>query len=102
MSTSPNIGKQKDTEKRERIVRRVARELRDGYYVNLGIGMPTLVANYVPPGMEVVLQCENGMLGVGPYPFEGEEDRRPHQRRQGDRHRACPARHISPAPNRSP
>ncbi len=63
-----------DSEKRNRIVRRAAMELRDGFYVNLGIGMPTLVANCVPPGIEVILQSENGMLGVGPYPFEGDED----------------------------
>src|SRR5438046_3322424 len=61
-------------DKREQIARRIAQELEDGYYVNLGIGVPTLVANFVPPGMEVILQSENGMLGIGPFPFEGEED----------------------------
>ena len=75
MATTPvKPDKQKDAEKRERIVKRIALDLRDGFYVNLGIGMPTLVANYVPPGIEVVLQSENGMLGIGPFPFEGEED----------------------------
>jgi 3-oxoacid CoA-transferase subunit B len=76
MATTPvnKQEKQKDVEKRERIVKRIARDLRDGFYVNLGIGLPTLVANYVPEGVEVVLQSENGMLGVGPFPFEGEED----------------------------
>jgi len=58
----------------ERLVRRAAAELRDGDYVNLGIGMPTQVANHVPPGMEVTFQSENGMLGLGPFPYEGEED----------------------------
>ena len=61
-------------DKRERIIRRVAQELKDGDYVNLGIGMPTMVANVVPPGIHITLHSENGMLGVGPYPLEGQED----------------------------
>jgi 3-oxoacid CoA-transferase subunit B len=59
---------------KEQIAQRIARELRDGFYVNLGIGIPTLVANYIPQGINVVLQSENGLLGMGPFPFEGEED----------------------------
>jgi len=59
---------------KEQIAQRISRELKDGYYVNLGIGIPTLVANYIPAGMNVVLQSENGLLGMGPFPFEGEED----------------------------
>ena len=59
---------------KEQIAQRIAKELQDGYYVNLGIGIPTLVANYIPDGVNVVLQSENGLLGMGPFPFEGEED----------------------------
>ncbi|HEX8381670.1 MAG TPA: CoA-transferase, partial [Allosphingosinicella sp.] len=59
---------------RNQMAARAAKELRDGYYVNLGIGIPTLVANNIPEGMEVTLQSENGMLGIGPFPYEGEED----------------------------
>ena len=59
---------------KEQIAQRIAKELKDGYYVNLGIGIPTLVANYIPAGINVVLQSENGLLGMGPFPFEGEED----------------------------
>ncbi len=59
---------------KNQIAKRIARELQDGYYVNLGIGIPTLVANHIPPGIDVTLQSENGLLGMGPFPYEGEED----------------------------
>src|SRR5215468_10431673 len=59
---------------REQVAHRIAQELQDGWYVNLGIGVPTLVANYVPQGMDIILQSENGLLGIGPWPVEGEED----------------------------
>lgn len=59
---------------KEGIAKRIAKEIKDGYYVNLGIGIPTLVANYIPAGINIVLQSENGLLGMGPFPFEGEED----------------------------
>lgn len=77
LASSPppdSAGKNLEGLKRDRIVRRAALELQDGFYVNLGIGMPTLVANCVPPGREVILQSENGMLGIGPYPEPGRED----------------------------
>src|SRR5207253_9503432 len=72
MATTSKFGK--DVEKRERIVKRIARELQDGFYVNLGIGLPTLVANHIPAGIDVMLQSENGLLGIGPFPTADEVD----------------------------
>src|SRR5665647_1976054 len=69
-----NSTKYKDMLDKNGIAKRIAKELKDGYYVNLGIGIPTLVANYIPEGISVTFQSENGMLGMGAFPFEGEED----------------------------
>jgi 3-oxoacid CoA-transferase subunit B len=74
LNSEQSIKRNKMALSKEQIAKRIAQELQDGYYVNLGIGIPTLVANYIPEGINVVLQSENGLLGMGPFPFEGEED----------------------------